>query len=253
MKITFLGTGTSQGVPIIACECSTCQSSDERDKRLRSSLLVEIDDTTLVIDTGPDFRQQMLRENVAKLDAILITHDHNDHIGGLDDIRAFNYKQKRPMDVYARQEVQNAVKREFGYAFSEEKYPGVPQINQHVVTNNEFKINTINIIPVEAFHYHLKVFGFRMKNMAYLTDVNRIEPEEKEKLLNLDVLIVNALRIKNHYSHNNLEQALQLVHDVAPKKAYLTHISHLMGKYEDVSQLLPKNVEFAYDGLKLFV
>ncbi len=253
MKITFLGTGTSQGVPIIACECSTCQSSDERDKRLRSSLLVEIDDTTLVIDTGPDFRQQMLRENVTKLDAILITHDHKDHIGGLDDIRAFNYKQKRPMDVYARQEVQNAVKREFGYAFSEEKYPGVPQINQHVVTNNEFTINTINIIPVEAFHYHLKVFGFRMKNMAYLTDVNRIEPEEKEKLLNLDVLIVNALRIKNHYSHNNLEQALQLVHDVAPKKAYLTHISHLMGKYEDVAKLLPKNVEFAYDGLKLVV
>ncbi len=252
MKITFLGTGTSQGVPIIACECSTCQSSDERDKRLRSSVLIEIDETVLVIDTGPDFRQQMLREKVSKLDAILITHDHKDHIAGLDDIRAFNYKQQRPMDVYARARVHNSVKREFGYAFSEEKYPGVPQINQHVITNNIFTIGDIAIQPIEAFHFHLKIFGFRIKNMAYLTDVSRIEAKEMEKLQNLDVLIVNALRIKNHYSHFNLEQALQLIDDVKPKKAYLTHISHLMGKYEDISALLPKNVEFAYDGLRLF-
>ena len=252
MKITFLGTGTSQGVPIIACECSTCQSSDERDKRLRSSVLIEIDETVLVIDTGPDFRQQMLREKVSKLDAILITHDHKDHIAGLDDIRAFNYKQQRPMDVYARAKVHNSVKREFGYAFSEEKYPGVPQINQHVITNNIFTIADISIQPIEAFHFHLKIFGFRIKNMAYLTDVSRIEAKEMEKLQNLDVLIVNALRIKNHYSHFNLEQALQLIDDVKPQKAYLTHISHLMGKYEDISALLPKNVEFAYDGLRLF-
>ncbi len=253
MKITFLGTGTSQGVPVIACDCETCHSKDTHDKRLRSSLLVEVNDTVIVIDTGPDFRQQMLRENVTRLDAVLLTHGHKDHVAGLDDVRAFNYIQKRPMDVYARAEVQQIVKSEFSYAFSEEKYPGVPQINQHEIINHEFTVNNIIIIPIEAYHYHLKIFGFRIENIAYLTDVSEIEAIEKRKLENLDVLIVNALRIKNHYSHYNLQQALNLIEEVSPKKALLTHISHMMGKYDDAEKLLPENVKFAYDGLKLFV
>ena len=253
MKITFLGTGTSQGVPVIACHCQTCQSVDVRDKRLRSSLLVEVGATVMVIDTGPDFRQQMLREGVARLDAVLLTHGHKDHVAGLDDVRAFNYLQQCPMDVFAAADVQAIVKTEFGYAFSEERYPGVPQIAQHVITDTEFFVQEVAILPIEAFHYHLKVFGYRIGEMAYLTDVSQIDALEKEKLRNLDVLIVNALRIKNHYSHYNLQQALNLIEEMQPRKAFLTHISHIMGKCEDAEKLLPENVKFAYDGLKLFI
>jgi phosphoribosyl 1,2-cyclic phosphate phosphodiesterase len=253
MKIIFLGTGTSQGVPVIACDCYTCTSSDVKDKRLRSSVYLEVGDTSMVIDTGPDFRQQMLRENIRKLDAVLFTHDHKDHTGGLDDVRAFNFRQNRAMDVYAASSVQNAIKREFNYAFSREKYPGVPQIIQHVVKNKPFQVNNIQIIPVEASHYFLKVFGYRINDFAYMTDVSEISAKEKKKLLGLDVLVINALRVKIHYSHFNLEQALNLIKEVAPKKAYLTHISHMMGRQAEMETQLPGNVKFAYDGLELTI
>jgi phosphoribosyl 1,2-cyclic phosphate phosphodiesterase len=251
MKIIFLGTGTSLGVPVIACDCNTCMSSDKRDKRLRSSVYIEENNTALVIDTGPDFRQQMLRENIKKLDAVLLSHAHKDHIGGLDDVRAFNFRQNRAMDVYAAVTVQNSIKREFNYAFSHEKYPGVPQINQHVIINKPFMVNDINVIPVECMHYYLKVFGFRIGNFAYLTDVSDINAKEKKKLLGLEVLVINALRVKIHYSHFNTEQALNLIKEVSPQRAYFTHISHMMGRQADMEVLLPENVKFAFDGLEL--
>ncbi len=253
MQITFLGTGTSQGVPVITCTCSTCLSADPRDKRLRSSVLIESGDLTLIIDTGPDFRQQMLRENVKKLDAVLITHEHKDHIGGLDDIRAYNFMQRCAMDVYARASVQRAIKKEFNYAFSKNKYPGIPQIVQHTITNAPFEIEGLKIVPVEAKHYFLKIFGYRIGTFAYLTDASDISPREKKKLLDLDVLVINALRTKKHYSHFNLEQALNLIKELQPQKAYLTHISHYMGKHEETGKLLPENVQFAFDGLKISV
>jgi len=253
MKVTFLGTGTSQGVPVITCTCETCMSTDSRDKRLRSSVLIETDDLTLVIDTGPDFRQQMLREHVKKLDAVILTHEHKDHIAGLDDIRAYNFMQKCAMDIYARASVQRAIKKEFNYAFSKKKYPGIPQIIQHDISNKPFSICGLEIIPVEATHYFLKIFGYRIGNFAYLTDASDIAPKEKKKLHGLDVLVVNALRTKIHYSHYNLEQALNLIRELEPKKAYLTHISHMMGKHEEIEKLLPENVHFAFDGLKISV
>jgi len=253
MKVTFLGTGTSQGVPVITCTCETCLSTDSRDKRLRSSVLIETDDLTLVIDTGPDFRQQMLREHVKKLDAVILTHEHKDHIAGLDDIRAYNFMQECAMDIYARASVHRAIKKEFNYAFSKKKYPGIPQIIQHDITNTPFSICGLEIIPVEAKHYFLKIFGYRIGNFAYLTDASDIAPKEKKKLHSLDVLVVNALRTKIHYSHYNLEQALNLIRELEPKKAYLTHISHMMGKHEEIEKLLPENVHFAFDGLKISV
>ncbi|HOY33025.1 MAG TPA: MBL fold metallo-hydrolase [Bacteroidales bacterium] len=253
MQITFLGTGTSQGVPVITCNCSTCTSDDARDKRLRSSALIETAGQTIVIDTGPDFRQQMLREHVKKLDAVLLTHEHKDHIAGLDDIRAYNFMQKCAMDIYARASVQRIIKKEFNYAFSKNKYPGIPQMVQHTITNKPFCIGNSEIIPIEAIHYFLKIFGYRIGNFAYMTDASDIAPKEKKKMTGLDVLVVNALRTKVHYSHYNLEQALFLISELKPRKAYLTHISHYMGKHEEIEKLLPENVHFAFDGLKITV
>jgi phosphoribosyl 1,2-cyclic phosphate phosphodiesterase len=251
LKIEFLGTGTSQGVPVVACDCAICQSTNARDKRLRSALFIEADGQKIVIDAGPDFRQQMLRIVLKKLDAILITHEHTDHIFGLDDIRAFNWVQKHPTDIYAEQRVQNSIKRVFDYVFEKNKYPGIPQMNLHLVENKPFKVNSIDVMPIRGYHHKLPVFGFRIGKMAYLTDINRIEDEEKQKLQNLDVLVINALRIEKHISHFNLEEALNLIEEVKPEQAYLTHISHLMGLHEDVEQQLPANVHLAYDGLKL--
>ncbi|WP_430972235.1 MBL fold metallo-hydrolase [Sunxiuqinia rutila] len=251
LKVEFLGTGTSQGVPVVACDCEVCRSADPKDTRLRSALFVEVNGHKIVIDAGPDFRQQMLRIGLRKLDAIFLTHEHTDHIFGLDDIRAFNWVQKHPTDIYAEKRVQNSIKRVFDYVFEENKYPGIPQMNLHLVENKPFSLNGIEVIPVRGFHHKLPVFGFRLGTLAYLTDVNRVEPEEQQKLLGLDVLIVNALRFEKHISHFNLEEALELIDRVKPKRAYLTHVSHLMGKHEDVQQQLPGHVSLAYDGLKL--
>ena len=249
MKITFLGTGTSQGVPVIACECHTCLSGDPHDKRLRTSLLLETEETTLLFDAGPDFRQQMLRENVIKLDSILLTHEHKDHIAGLDDVRAFNYKSKEAIDIYAEDRVQKAVKKEYSYVFSEYQYPGIPKMRLMNIPEEGFRIRELSIYPVRVFHYRLPVFGFRIGNFAYITDANYIPEGSKEKLVGVKYLAINALRKEKHISHFSLREALDLIHEISPKKAFLTHISHQMGLHADVSKELPLGIYLAYDGL----
>ena len=249
MKITFLGTGTSQGVPVIACKCEVCCSTDKNDKRLRSSVLIEIENQIFVIDAGPDFRQQMLRKNVQKLDAILLTHEHKDHIGGLDDVRAFNFVMKKPSEIYAEKRVHEAIKREYAYVFAKFKYPGIPQMNLHEIDETPFLINNIKIEPLRVYHHKLPILGFKIGNFAYITDTNSIP--DKKKLYKLDILVINALRKEKHISHFNLHEALDLINEVKPKKAYLTHISHLMGKHEITGKELPENVFLAYDGLVL--
>ena len=251
MKIIFLGTGTSQGVPVIGCDCKVCQSDDPRDKRLRSSVLIEIDDLIFVIDTGPDFRQQMLKEHVNKLDAIFMTHSHKDHVAGLDDVRAFNFKTKLPVDLYAEKEVQDVIRQEFAYVFADHKYPGIPRINMHMITNEKFAVNGVEIIPIRAIHYKLPVLGFRIGDFVYITDTNHIPDSEMKKLSGVSIFVVNALRKEMHISHFCLEEALDVTKKINPLKAYFTHMSHDMGKHSDVQAELPENVFLAYDGLKL--
>jgi len=211
--------------------------------------MIETNDLCLVIDAGPDFRQQMLKHDVRHLNGILLTHEHVDHIFGLDDIRAFNWVQKQATDIYAEERVQTAIRRIFDYVFSTYQYPGVPQMQLHLIENKPFNIGALHILPIRGFHYKLPVFGFRFGKMAYLTDVNHLEPEEKDKLLNLDILILNALRKEEHISHYSLPQALQLIAEVKPQKAYLIHVSHQMGFFDEVQAELPENVFLAYDGL----
>jgi phosphoribosyl 1,2-cyclic phosphate phosphodiesterase len=251
VQITFLGTGTSQGIPIIACPCNVCQSTDSKDKRLRTSVLIEINGKTFVIDTGPDFRQQMLRANVKNMDAVIFTHEHKDHTAGFDDIRAFNFVNKKKMEVYASANVQDAIKREFAYIFSDFKYPGIPEINLHLLENKTFSIEGIEIIPIEVMHYKLPVFGFRIGDFSYITDANYISDLEKEKIKNSKILVLNALRREPHISHFTLDQAIELVNELKPEKAYFTHISHQLGLHADVEKELPKNIELAFDGLKI--
>jgi phosphoribosyl 1,2-cyclic phosphate phosphodiesterase len=249
VKITFLGTGTSQGVPVIACDCKTCRSDDPFDKRLRTSVLIEKDDTTVVIDAGPDFRQQMLRENVSKLDAIVLTHEHKDHIAGMDDVRAFNYKSQDAIDIYAEERVQKAVKREYSYVFAEYGYPGIPKMRLNTINDYGFNIRGITLIPLRAFHYRLPVYGFRIGDFAYITDANYIPEETKEKLAGVKYLVINALRKEKHISHFCLREAIDIVMEISPRKAFITHISHQMGLYKEISPELPKAVSLAWDGL----
>lgn len=252
MKITVLGSGTSQGVPVIACDCAVCRSIDPRDNRTRSSIFIEKDGVNIVVDTGPDFRTQMLRERVKNLDAVLFTHEHKDHVAGLDDVRAFNFKHNgKPMEVFATEQVQEALMREFSYVFAENKYPGVPEINLHTITESPFLVKGIKVTPIETLHYKLAVKAFRIDDFAYVTDANYISNSEKEKLKGLDVLILNALRKSKHISHFNLEEALALIEELKPKRAYLTHISHLLGLHREVETELPSNVYLSYDGLQI--
>lgn len=253
MKVTVLGTGTSQGVPVIACSCEVCRSTDSKDKRLRVSVMVEVDGVNLVIDTGPDFRQQMLRANTQFLDAVLFTHEHKDHTAGLDDIRAFNFKQGRDMEVYAHPRVQEALKLEFSYIFAKNKYPGIPQVHLDDISKEaSFMVeNKVEVTPIEVMHYMLPVLGFRIKDFTYITDAKTISSEEKQKIKGTKVLIVNALRQEEHISHFNLEEALEFINEIGPEAAYLTHISHLFGRHDEIEKLLPENVHVAYDGLIL--
>ncbi len=253
MQITFLGTGTSQGVPLIACPCMVCQSSDDKDKRLRTSVLIEDKGHAIIIDTGPDFRAQMLRENVKQLHAVVFTHEHKDHTAGFDDIRAFNFISKKKIDVYASASVQDAIKREYAYIFSDFKYPGIPEITLHLLKNELTTIQGMEFLPIEVLHYKLPVFGYRIGDFTYITDANYISEKEKAKIRGTKILVLNALRKEPHISHFTLMEALALIEELKPEKAYLTHISHQLGLHADVSRELPKGVELAYDGLKILI
>ena len=251
MDITFLGTGTSQGIPIIGSDHPVCLSNDPKDKRLRVSILVEWDGFTYVVDCGPDFRQQMLANNVSKIDGILFTHEHNDHIIGLDDVRPFYFKQG-DISVYAHQRVIKALKKRFDYVFETvNKYPGAPSLDVKEIDDTPFKIGNLEVIPVNVLHHKLQVYGFRFGDFAYITDAKTIAEEEIEKLKGVKVLTENALRKESHLSHFNLEEALAFIKKVNPKKAYLTHVSHLLGFHEEVEKELPANVFLAYDNLKI--
>ncbi len=253
LKFTLLGTGTSQGVPVIACGCAVCSSENLKDKRLRCSVLLTVDDKNYVIDTGPDFRQQMLRADVQSLEAVIYTHEHKDHIAGMDDVRAFNFKQKRDMEVYCNSEVETALRREFYYVFNDNPYPGIPKVNINPIANKAFQIDDILFTPIQVMHYKMPVFGFRIGDFSYITDAKTVAPEEREKLKGTKVLIVNALRKEEHISHFNLEQALAFIEEIGPEKAYLTHISHLMGKHYEVEKALPPNVRIAHDGMEIIL
>lgn len=255
MRLTFLGTGTSQGVPVIACNCNVCRSADRRDRHLRTSALVETDaGENILIDIGPDFREQMLREQVMHLDGILITHAHRDHVGGIDDIRSFNYVQNRKMDIWCNEPALNAIRRDYHYIFGHHEFPGLPEADLHLVEGGEpFALGSVAVVPIRAMHKDLPVLGYRIGSLAYITDANYIAPEELDKIIGVDVLVVNALRKEKHFSHFCLSEALDVIGKVHPREAYLTHMSHQMGFYESVSKELPKGVFLAYDGLRVRV
>lgn len=249
MKVTILGSGTSQGVPVIACDCEVCRSTDEHDKRLRCSAMIDIGEKKLIIDAGPDFRTQMLRAGVKDVTALLLTHEHKDHIGGLDDIRAFNWVKNREVDIYCNQRTKDVIYKDYDYAFAEFRYPGVPEMNIHVIDEAPFHIDDIEVIPVTVMHYRLPVSAFRIGNFAYVTDANFISEESMKKLEGVEYMVINALRKEIHLSHFTLNQAIQVVQRLNVKQAYITHIGHQMGLHEQVSLELPENVKLAYDML----
>jgi phosphoribosyl 1,2-cyclic phosphate phosphodiesterase len=251
MKVTFLGTGTSQGVPVIGCDCDVCQSLDYRDKRLRSSVHLSVNNKSIVIDSGPDFRQQMLREKILCLDAILFTHAHKDHIAGLDDVRAYNYIQHADMPVYGTAKVLEQLKIEFYYAFEKFKYPGIPQLQLMEMTDASFMVQGIPVTPLPVLHYKLPVMGFRINNFSYITDANQIPDSTYEKLKGTKVLVLNALQREKHLSHFNLAEALEVAAKVGAEQTYFIHISHKLGLHKTVEKELPESVTLAYDGLSI--
>ncbi len=251
LKITFLGTGTSSGVPMVACDCKVCVSADAKDKRLRSSILVESSTTSFVVDTTPDFRYQMLREQVKKLDAVLYTHPHKDHIAGLDDVKAFTFLSGNPMEIFANELTQESLKREFYYIFTDKKYPGIPEVNLNTIGLSPFLIGDIPVIPILVWHLHMPVLGFRFGDFTYITDANRMEEAEKEKIKGSKTLVLNALRHKKHLSHFTLDEATALVQELNVSQAYFTHISHQLGKHQEINKELPTGIELAYDGMQL--
>ena len=248
MTVTFLGTGTSQGVPIICCECAVCKSTNPKDNRLRSSILIESETAKVVIDSGPDFRQQLLRRKLKSLDAVVFTHEHKDHIAGLDEVKAFNYFNKIRMPVYATERVQSALKREFAYIFSDDKYPGIPEVDLFTVTDEPIIIKDITLLPIDVIHFKMPVKAYRINNFTYITDENYISDSEKEKIKGSEIIVVNALRREPHLSHFTFNEAINLMEELKPKKAYFTHISHQLGMHNDVSKELPSFIELAYDG-----
>lgn len=251
MRVTFLGTGTSQGVPVVACSCAVCINGTAKDNRLRSSILIETASEVFVVDAGPDFRQQLLREKVDKLDGILITHRHKDHIAGMDDVRSFNWFTNKPMDVYATAKDQQRIKEEFSYAFSESAYPGVPRFRLHTIDSEAFSVGHTRVMPIQVLHMKMEILGFRIGDFAYLTDTNYIPGSVMASLLDCKVIVLSALRREKHVSHYTLEEAVRVLEFLRPEKAYLTHLSHLMGFHDEVEKELPDFISLAYDGLKL--
>lgn len=251
MEVTFLGTGTSQGIPIIGSDHPVCLSDNPKDKRLRVSVMITWDQYTYIVDCGPDFRQQMLTNKISKIDGIVFTHEHADHTMGLDDIRPFFFRQG-DIPIYAHPRVLKALRTRFDYIFSSEnKYPGAPSVVEYQLTNQPFTLGNLEVMPINTMHNRLQVFGFRFGDFAYLTDVKTVEPEEQQKLIGVEVLVVNALRIQPHHSHFNLEEALAFIEEIKPQRAYLTHISHMLGFHDEVEKQLPENVFIAYDNLKI--
>ena len=253
LKITFLGTGTSSGVPMIACECAVCTSTDKKDNRLRSSIMVQSETTTLIVDSGPDFRYQMLRARVKHVDGIIYTHSHKDHIAGLDDVRAFNFFSQQPVHIYASDMTQEVIIREFPYAFYESKYPGLPDIQLNTIALDPFTVGDIPVQPILVWHLKMPVLGFRFGDFTYITDANKIEDDEKEKIRGSRVLVLNALRKEHHISHFSLEESIGIAKELQIPQTWLTHISHQMGKHADVEAELPPGVNLAYDGLVITV
>ena len=251
LTITFLGTGTSSGVPMIGCDCEVCTSPDPKDNRLRSSILVRSSKTTLVVDTGPDFRFQMLREKVKHLDAVVFTHPHKDHLAGLDDIRAFNFFTKKPINIYADSLTEEAVRRDFYYAFTDTKYPGIPELSMNTISMDPFVVGDIPVSPIVVWHMKMPVMGFRFGKFTYITDANRIEETEKEKIRGSQSLVLNALRKQKHISHFTLEEAIELAGELRVPEAYFTHISHQLGLHDVIESELPDGIHLAYDGLVL--
>ena len=251
--IEFLGTGTSSGVPMIGCKCAVCKSTDKKDTRLRSSIHLQSGKTSLVVDTTPDFRYQMLRSNIDHLDAILFTHSHKDHIAGLDDIKAYNFISQQPMSLYANDETAAAIQRDFYYAFEERKYPGIPDLDLNIINNESFSVLGIQVTPILVKHLKMDVLGFRLGGFTYITDANHIDEKEKEKIKGSEVLVLNALRKEKHLSHFTLQEAIDLATELNIPKTYFTHISHQMGLHSDVSLTLPAGMYLAYDGLIITV